>query len=86
MANPRPQHDGRFKSENNEIENPPCAVTTNEAISAIFTLIDYFEQHSSLPKVTNYLDSVRAMKWDIESSGKESLMQCEITDDLTLIC
>ena len=28
------------------IENPFCAVTTNNAISLIFTLIDYFEQHS----------------------------------------
>ena len=64
IVNPPNQHDcdSEYESDDNETENPPRAVTTNEAMS-FFTLI-YFEQQSSLPKTTNYLDIVWAMKWD----------------------
>ena len=63
------------QSHNDETENPLCAVKRFGDISAISTLIDYLVQHSSLPKATNYLDSVWAIKRDIES-----LMQCKITE------
>ncbi|CAK8694045.1 unnamed protein product [Clavelina lepadiformis] len=78
--NPPTQRDSESESDHDETESPPRAVTTNEAISAISTLIYYFEQHSSLPKVTNYLDSAWAMKRNIQSFSKDSLVQREITD------
>ena len=80
IVNPPTQRDSESESDHDETESPPRAVTTNEAISAISTLIYFFEQHSSLPKVTNYLDSAWAMKRNIQSFSKESLVQREITD------
>ncbi|CAK8690474.1 unnamed protein product [Clavelina lepadiformis] len=80
IVNPPTQRDSESESDHDETESPPRAVTTNEAISAISTLIYYFEQYSSLPKVTNHLDSAWAMKRNIQSFSKESLVQREITD------
>ena len=79
IFNPSNQCNGDFKSDNDETENPLCAVTINKVKSVISTLIDYLEQHSSLPKATNYLDNVWAIKRDIESFSKESLVQHKIT-------
>ena len=64
IVNPPTQHDSESKSDDDKMENPPCAVITNKVTSALSTLIVYLEQLFSFPEVTNYVDGVLDMKWD----------------------
>ena len=70
-----PANDGEKCGESDdEVENPPCTLSTKEAIAALETLIAYMEQHLELQRFSDYVDGAWALKRNIDVLNRQAIV------------